>query len=199
PRSPRRRWMTGGIAVAILSLTAVFLLFFWNRTGVLAEPASGIRSAIDPNRRDAASDLYRVIENTDLGIDIRATTPFGLGFGKPLPTTIGLPNLSNIDAFIAYEPHNPTLYLWLRLGILGAIAFWWMVASAVIAACRLARRSDPQIALIGIVVLVAIAAYLIEGWYDEVFVSRRVSILIADALGPAGLRLGFMAVGRAGE
>src|SRR5437879_318015 len=182
-RSPRRRWMTGGIAVAILSLTALYLPFFWNRTGVLAEPASAIRSAIDPNRRDAASDLYRVIENTDLGIDIRATTPFGLGFGKPLPTTIGLPNLSNIDAFIAYEPHNTILYLWLRLAILGAIALWWMVAAAVIAACRLARRSDPQIALIGIVVLVAIAAYLIEGWYDQGLVSLRVSIVIGAALG----------------
>jgi hypothetical protein len=182
-RSPKRRWMTGGIAVAILSVTALYLPIFWNRSGVLAEPAHALRSAVDPNQRDAASDLYRVIENTDLGIDIRATTPLGLGFGKPIPTTIGLPNLSSIDAFIVYEPHNTILYLWLRLGIVGAVAFWWMVAAAVIAACRLARRSDPQIALIGILVLLAIAAYLIEGWYDQGLVSLRVSIFVGAALG----------------
>jgi len=182
-RSPARRWMTGGIVVAILSVTAVYLPIFWNRTGVLAEPASAIRSAVDPNQRDAASDLYRVIENTDLGIDIHATTPLGLGFGKPIPTTIGLPNLSSIDAFIAYEPHNTILYLWLRLGVLGAIAFWWMIAAAVISASRLARRSDPQMALIGTVVLLVVAAYLIEGWYDQGLVSLRISIFVGAALG----------------
>jgi hypothetical protein len=58
-----------------------------------------------------------------------------------------------------------------------------MVAAAVIAACRLARRSDPQIALIGILVLLAIAAYLIEGWYDQGLVSLRVSIFVGTALG----------------
>ncbi len=182
-RSPRRRWMTGGIAVAILSVTALYLPIFWDRTGVLAEPARAVRSAVDPNQRDAASDLYRVIENTDLGLDIRATTPIGLGFGRPIPTPIALPNLSKIDAFIAYEPHNTILYLWLRLGILGAIAFWWMVAAAVIAACRLTRRSDPQLTLIGVLVLLAVAAYLIEGWYDQGLVGLRVSIFVGAALG----------------
>jgi O-antigen ligase len=182
-RSPLRRWMVGGIAVALLAVTALYLPVFWNRSGVLAEPASAIRSAVDPNQRDAASDLYRVIENIDLGIDIHATTPFGLGFGKPIPTTIALPNLSNIDAFIAYEPHNTILYLWLRLGILGAVAFWWMVAAAVIAACRVARFADRSIAIVGILALLVLAAYLIEGWYDQGLVSLRVAIVTGAALG----------------
>ncbi len=182
-RSPQRRWMTGGIAVAILAATALYLPIFWSRTGVLAEPASAVRSAFDPSTRDAASDLYRVVENMDLGIDIHASTPFGFGFGKPIPTPFSLPNLSSIDSFIAYEPHNTILYIWLRLGFPGAIAFWWMIGAAVIAASRLARRADAEVALIGTFALLAIAAYLIAGWYDQGLVSLRVAIVMGAVLG----------------
>ena len=182
-RWPLRRWMVGGIAVAILAVTALYLPIFWNRSGVLAEPASAIRSAVEPNRRDAASDLYRVIENIDLGIDIHATTPLGLGFGKPIPTSIALPNLTSIDAFIAYEPHNTILYLWLRLGILGAVVFWWMIGAAVIAASRVARFADQNVAIVGVLALLMLSAYLIEGWYDQGLVSLRVAIVTGAVLG----------------
>jgi hypothetical protein len=182
-RSPRRRWITGGVAVALLAVTALYLPIFWNRTGLTAAPAAAIRSAVDPTQRDAASDLYRVLENIDLGSDIHASTPFGLGFGKPIPTPIALPDLTKIDASIVYEPHNTILYLWLRLGFPGAIVFWSMIGAAVIAACRLARAQDPEIALIGTFALLAVSAYLIEGWYDQGLVSLRVAILMGAVLG----------------
>lgn len=182
-RSPRQRWITGGVAVALLAVTALYLPIFWNRTGLTAAPAVAIRSAVDPNRRDAASDLYRVLENMDLGTDIHASTPFGLGFGKVIPTPFALPDLTKIDASIVYEPHNTILYLWLRLGLLGAIVFWWMIGAAAIAACRLARAQDREIALIGTFALLAVSAYLIEGWYDQGLVSLRVAILMGAVLG----------------
>jgi len=182
-RSPRQRWVTGGIAVALLSITALYLPIFWNRTGLLAAPASAIRSAVDPGQRDAASDLYRVLENANLAIDIHASTPFGLGFGQPIPTSIPLPDLSKIDSSIVYEPHNTILYLWLRLGFPGAIVFWLMIGAAAIAACRLARMPDREIALIGTFALLAVSAYLIEGWYDQGLVSLRVAILMGAVLG----------------
>ena len=182
-RSPQRRWVTGGIAVALLAATALYLPIFWNKTGVLAAPAAAIRSAIDPNQRDAASDLYRTIENLDLGIDIHASTPLGMGFGKPIPTPFALPNITSLDSFISYEPHNTILYLWLRLGFPGAIAFWWMIGAAIIAACQLARRQDAEIALLGTLALLAISAYLVEGWYDQGLVSLRVAIVIGAFLG----------------
>lgn len=182
-RSPRQRWVTGGIAVAMLAVTALYLPIFWSRTGLLAAPASAIRSAVDPTQRDAASDLYRVLENTDLGIDIHASTPFGIGFGKTIPTPLALPDLTKIDSSIVYEPHNTILYIWLRMGFPGAIAFWWMIGAAAIAACRLARVPDPEIALIGTFALLAVSSYLIEGWYDQGLVSLRVAILMGAVLG----------------
>jgi hypothetical protein len=182
-REPRQRWMTGGIAVALLAAMTLYLPVFWNRTGLPAAPAIAIRSAVDPNQRNAASDLYRVLENTDLGIDIRASTPFGIGFGKPIPTPIALTDVTNIDSFIVYEPHNTILYIWLRMGFPGAIAFWWMIGAAIVAACGLARVRDTQLPLVGTFALLAMSSYLIEGWYDQGLVSLRVAIFIGAVLG----------------
>ena len=182
-RSPQRRWMTGGIAVALLAATALYLPVFWNRTGVLAEPARAIRSAVDPSQRDASSDLYRTLENIDLGIDIHNSTPFGMGFGHPIPTPVPLIDITRIDSSITYEPHNTVLYLWLRLGFPGAIAFWWMIGAAIVAACRPARAPDRQIALVGTLALAAVCAYLIEGWYDQGLVSLRIAMLLGAVLG----------------
>jgi O-antigen ligase len=182
-RSPQQRWMTGGVAVALLAAMALYLPVFWNRTGLLAQPASAIRSAVDPSQRDAASNLYRVIENTDLGIDIHEATPLGTGFGKPIGTPISLIDISKIDSFIVYEPHNSILYLWLRLGFPGAIAFWFMIGAAIVAACKLARERDLRLTLVGSVALFAISSYLIEGWYDQGLVSLRVALLVGALLG----------------
>jgi O-antigen ligase len=182
-REPRRRWMTGGIAVALMAAMALYLPVFWNRSGLMAQPANAIRSAVDPTKRDASSDLYRVIENANLGIDIRAETPLGTGFGKQIATPIHLVDISNIDPFIVYEPHNTILYIWLRLGFPGAIAFWWLIGAATIAACRLARFPDPLIALVGTFAVVAISAYLIEGWFDQGLVGLRIAIVLGAVLG----------------
>jgi hypothetical protein len=182
-RAPQQRWITGGVAVALLAAMALYLPVFWNRTGILAEPASAIRSSVDPNQRDAASNLYRVIENANLGIDIHEATPLGTGFGKRIGTPIRMVDISKIDSFIVYEPHNTILYIWLRLGFPGAIAFWWMIGAAIVAACGLARVRDPQLPLVGIVALLAISSYLIEGWYDQGLVSMRVAIFIGAVLG----------------
>jgi hypothetical protein len=182
-REPRRRWMTGGIAVALIAVMALYLPFFWNRTGLMAEPANAIRSAIDPTKRDAASDLYRLIENANLGIDIHAETPLGTGFGKRIATPIRMVDISNIDPFIVYVPHNTILYVWLRLGFPGAIAFWWMIGAATIAACRLARAADPVVAVVGTFAVVAISAYLIEGWFDQGLAGLRIAIVLGAVLG----------------
>ena len=45
--------------------------------------------------------------------------------------------------------------------------------------------------------LVAVAAYLIEGWYDQGLVSLRVSIVVGAALGTAEAARRLNAVARA--
>ena len=120
---------------------------------------------------------------------VASVIKFALGLWLALLLNRNLPFKSFFSAIVLLPFIVPTA--------LSAIAFWWMVAAAVIAACRLARRSDPLIALIGIVVLVAIAAYLIEGWYDQGLVSLRVSIVIGAALGTVEAAHRLTAVPRA--
>ena len=62
------------------------------------------------------------------GIAIRQTMPFGTGFGHRIPEAVPNVDISDIDSFISYLPHNGVLYVWLRLGLPGIVAFWMMVA-----------------------------------------------------------------------
>ena len=116
---------------------------------------------IAPSGRDQQSNQYRTVENVNLGIAIRQTMPLGTGFGHPIPQAVPNVDISNIDSFISYLPHNGVLYLWLRLGLLGIVAFWSMIGIAVMTAITTMRRQKREIAtLITLTVLAAIVAYV---------------------------------------
>ena len=182
-RFPERRRSVNIAAVVLVLASAAYLPLFWNSTNAVGEPAQAVKSAISPGQRDQSSDLYRVYENYNLGVEIRQTTPLGAGFGRELVNTVHLPNLSKGDAFILYIPHNQILYIWLRTGIPGALAFWFLIGAAVVSAGRLARVRDPEYSLFGALVVCALSAYLIEGWYDQGLTSFRVAILMGCLLG----------------
>jgi hypothetical protein len=186
-RLPRLR---RGLAAALV-ITAVasglYLRLYWHQTGLLAEPASAVKSLFAPDPRDASSDLYRTIENADLEFNIRMSPLIGRGYGVPIDYRIPIVDLSRIDPFIHYIPHNDVLYVWMRLGIGGALAFWSVIGLAVVAACRLLRAHDPRPALYGTVVVCALAAYLIQGALDLGFFWFRIAVLMGALLG--GLEL----------
>lgn len=182
-QDPTRRRFVNITAVVLLLVGAGYLPLFWNSTGALAEPAQAVKSAIDPGQRDQSSDLYRVYENFNLGVQIRQTTPLGVGFGRELVNTIPLPDLSKGDQFILYIPHNQILYLWLRTGVPGALAFWFFIGAAVVSGCRLVRARDRYYSLLGALTVCSLSAYLIEGWYDMGLTSFRVAIFMGCLLG----------------
>lgn len=84
---------------------------------------------------------------------------------------------------INFIPHNTIFYVWLRLGTLGAIALFWMVGSAVVAACRPARHRDRDLALIGTLAPCAIIGWLLQGWYDKGIVAFRIIVIVGCLLG----------------
>ena len=69
------------------------------------------------------------------------------------------------------------------LGIPGALAFWWLIGSAVALACRVVRSADRRLALFGTFVTCALLAYVIEGYYDFGLWWFRVAVLIGCLLG----------------
>lgn len=182
-RAVEQRRAVSIAAVVITVVLGAYLPLFWNSSGALAQPAQAVKSAVSPDPRDQSSDLYRIYENINLGLEIRHTTPFGAGFGRELVNTIPLPNLSKGDPFIIYIPHNQILYIWLRTGLLGVLAFWFFIGAAVVSACRLSRSADLACALFGAVTVCVLAAYLIEGWYDQGLTSFRIAIFLGCMLG----------------
>jgi O-antigen ligase len=184
--SPERRRRTLLAAVAFSVFSAVYLPAFWNDNSTVAQPARALRSAFDPNARDDSSDFYRQVERMDLGIDIRGSTPVGLGFGRPIPHPIPLPyDASAGDPLINFVPHNTILYLWLRSGVAGALAFWFVIGAATVVACRVIRSHDRRLALVGAFALWTVGAYVLEGWYDQGLAQYRTGVLVGCVLGCA--------------
>ncbi len=75
-------------------LGGAYVAAFYNGTGGFSSPARAVVSVFHPDPTDAASNLYRDIENYDLKYTVKLN-PMGLGFGKPFLQPILLPDLSS--------------------------------------------------------------------------------------------------------
>jgi hypothetical protein len=188
-RLPERRKLAAVILITIAVGMAIYLPLYWGHTGLLAQPARAIQSTFAPSARDASSDLYRQVENANLQINIMRSPVIGVGYGIPIDYAIPMVDLSRIDPFIRYIPHNNILYIWMRLGILGALVFWSFIGFAVVSACRLLRARDMRLALYGALVLCAVINYLIMGYLDLGLFWFRVAIFM-------GLMFGTLEVAR---
>lgn len=182
-RMPGRRKVIACVVGALVIVGTAYVLAFKNSTSLVAEPAHALWSQFRPDPRDANSNLYRQLENANLAIDIKTVVFTGTGFGVTIAHPIPLFDVSNIDPLINFIPHNNILYVWLRLGTLGAIAFWWMVGAAIVAAGRLARYPDRDFAVFGTLALTAMIAWLVQGYVDIGIASFRIVTLVGCILG----------------
>lgn len=182
-RFPERRNAIASVAGISLVLVAGYVFTFKSSTSLYAEPARAIWSQFEPDPRDLSSNTYRQVENLNLSIDIRNSPVVGEGFGVPIAHPIQLFDVSLYDPLIDFIPHNTILYVWLRMGGVGIVAFWFMVGAAVVAACRLARQEEPLLGLFGVLTLCGLIAWLVQGWLDKGVVSFRIAILLGCLLG----------------
>ncbi|TMC10021.1 MAG: hypothetical protein E6J41_09285 [Chloroflexi bacterium] len=182
-RMPERRKVIVWVVGVLLAVSSAYVLAYRNSTALEAEPAHAIWSQFQPDPRDANSNLYRQLENANLALDIKGAVFTGTGFGVPIAHPIPIFDASNLDPLINFIPHNTVLYVWLRLGTLGAIAFWCMAGAAIVAACRLARYPDRDFGVLGTLALTAVMAWLVEGWLDQGITSFRIATLIGCLLG----------------
>jgi O-antigen ligase len=182
---PARRRALKRAGIVLLAFSAVYLPAYWNKTGGLAQPARAIHSQISPDPRDAASNLYRLQENANLKYNIHQAGLLGRGFGVPINYALPIVDISNIDPNIKYVPHNGVLYIVMRMGILGMVAFWALLGTAIIAGCRLARVADREIAVVGALVASALVAYALEGSVDQGFFFYRIALVTGTLLGLA--------------
>lgn len=170
-------------AVPVLVAAALFLTFSWGGSGVLGQPSRAIQSLYEPDPRDAASNLYRVIETYDISQNIQADPLLGVGFGRTYDMVIRLPDLSWWP-FWHYETHNSVLWLWLKTGGIGYVVVWSLLGGAIGRAAFAAKRlADPELRAISLFCLVSIVAAVIFGYVDLGFLSGRVMIMLGTVLG----------------
>jgi hypothetical protein len=181
---PERRRTIAMFAALGCVLAAIYWVGFSNDPGLLGQPARAVLSQLAPSFRDQQSNQYRTVENVNLGVAIRQSMPLGSGFGHPIPQTVPNVDISSIDSFISYLPHNGVLYVWVRLGLFGMIAFWLMIGIAIMTAINTFRRPPNQVTLLlSITLVLALVAYLTQGFYDMGLYWFRIAITIGCLMG----------------
>ena len=181
---PERRKAIAGLAAVGALLSVVYWIGFSNDPGLLGQPARAVLSQLSPSSRDQASNQYRVVENVNLGIGIRDSMPLGTGFGHPIRQAVPNVDISNIDSFISYLPHNTVLYVWLRLGLPGIVAFWIMIGVGLMAAVdSFRRRHNDLTAALSVTVIAALMSYMVQGYYDMGLYWFRIAIVMGCLMG----------------
>jgi O-antigen ligase len=128
-------------------------------------------------------------------VNIQEGGLLGRGFGVAIDYPLPIADITNIDPLVAYIPHNGVLYVPMRLGLVGAIAFWALLAAGIVSGCRLARSTDRELALVGGLVVCALIGYVLAGAVDQGFFFYRIAFVVGVLLGlaEAARRLGSAA------
>jgi hypothetical protein len=184
---PARRRTIRRVAGVMLIVCAGYFPAFWNNQGALGQPAQAFRSEIGTtSSRNTLSDDYRIQEDANLQLNIKNAGILGEGFGIQINYVIPMPGLVNqIDPEIMYIPHNGMLWILMRLGLFGGIAFWGLLGAAIIQGCRLARCLDPRLAAIGALSAAVIVGWALEGATDQGFTLYRAVLVTGCVIGLA--------------
>lgn len=124
---PRLFWK---IVPPLAVLFAIYLIIFWHDSSPIGQPARAISSQFTPDPRDFASNLYRFIEHTDIILNIQTAPITGLGFGRQFIFYYPVANVGANWPFWHYTTHNAVLWVWMKNGALGFLAFWWLLGRA---------------------------------------------------------------------
>jgi O-antigen ligase len=176
----------GLLVVPLMIGSALYFPIFWNDTGMLGQPARAVRSLSEPDRRDASSNVARVLETINVGANIDSDAILGLGFGREYRFVVAVPDLSWWPLW-HYVAHNNVLWLWLKLGLLGFVAFWVFLGSAIVRSVQLARTMvPPEAKVLAILALAAVVTTLVFSYVDIALLSGRVTVFLGTTLGALG-------------
>lgn len=166
-------------SIAIFILMVPYTVAFRNSSGLIAEPASAVLSIVRPDARDSGSNEYRVLEGENVGLNIAKEPFLGAGYGREMELFVPLPDLTEIFSLWAYIPHNTVLWVWMRLGILGFAAFWFMIGRMLMDTSISARRArDPYLKGIAILTITMTMAWITQGLVDMGITDFRLNMLI---------------------
>jgi hypothetical protein len=118
---------------------AAYLVVFWNNQGPLGMLARAVRSVIgQPSARDAASNIYRDLENINIMFTIRNAPLTGIGFGNKFHLLVPLPDISVFEWW-EYITHNSIMWVWMKIGVIGFYALILLLALTMLYGARMVR------------------------------------------------------------
>jgi hypothetical protein len=179
-----RRWLVVGTAVFAICAGG-FLATYWDHTyGTIGQIVRPVHSQFEPDTKDAQSNAYRDAENANMIITFQWSPVVGIGFGRPMAYIFPMADISNIYPFWNYIPHNTILWLAMRMGAVGLIAFWALIGMAILeAAGQMRVRKDALLRGVAAFAIVAIIAELIVAWGDLQLENYRNMLFLGTIFG----------------
>jgi hypothetical protein len=142
-----------------------------------------VRSISEPDARDAASNTARLLEKINVSATILSDPLFGVGFGREYTFVIPGVDLSWWPLW-HFVSHANVLWLWMKVGLLGFVAFWLLMCGAIVRAVQLARLTVvPEARSLAILALATVISTLVFAYVDIGFLSGRTMILLGTVLG----------------
>ena len=185
---PRRRKGILAFILAFVTIGPIYFFAFRNSQSAIAQPARAIQSQFAPDERDYRSNLYRLQENANIRATIKGTvanTIIGYGYGKRMYHVVEMADISNLYKLWDLLPHNQILWVWMRVGTLGFLAFWCLIASILIRCCFIVRsdEADDYDKAIAIFVFSVVTMLLIFGLLDVQLSNFRDMLLAGTMAG----------------
>ena len=183
---PRRTALLFG---ATLLVFLAYAALFWDQQGLLAQPVRALKGIVDPTSlspRDLASNWWREIEDMNIANTIRQLPLTGVGLGQEYLFVREPPALTNF-IYWRFMTHDAVLWVWLKAGIIGMLAFWTLVTQTAIVGARLFRRlPSPNLKLVAMLPILLIAIQVVFSTVDLGLTYSRNMIVLGTVLGMAG-------------
>lgn len=173
-------------AVTALSLGA-YLAVFWDDSGPLGQPARAVRGVIEPSSlsgRDTLSNHWRDIENRNIAFTVQQLPVTGVGIGQQYlfreePPPLGPPKFFYWKNFT----HNAALWPWLKAGIFGAFALWFLVARVILLGSAMyARLRDVDLRWVAAVPVAIVIVWITYAGVEPAFTNSRTLIALGVLL-----------------
>lgn len=177
------------LAPAVLVLAGAYAAVFWNASGLLAQPVAAFRSQFGGGTaQDRASDRWRELENINIENNINADPLTGIGLGRQYRFYVEEPSLDLTGfTYWRYITHNTVFWVWMKMGIFGFTAFWYLFGSAIVLSLVTLRRSaDPYHRALAVVVCAQLTMQILFAYGDLGLTWTRPMVITGVLLGLLG-------------
>jgi hypothetical protein len=182
------RFIKAGIPFVIMFM--IYAAAFWNNEGTLGRPVQMIKSGLErPTRevnvQDYYSNLYRERENYNLAQTAAANPVMGIGFGKKYDQPLPLVNIR--FPLRDYIPHNEILWVIVKMGGVGFLAFWFFFNSFAARGTQLLYKlRDPYLMAITTMIVIAVINQMVVSFFDLQLTYYRNMIYLGTLMGLLG-------------